>query len=262
MCNNVFVFMPSKSWARHIYKTVRFIKRLRQINTFSDRRYEYNCSYCGGETGTRDHVPSKVFLDKPYPENMPVVPACDVCNQDFSLDEEYVACLIESAKWGDTEIDKIKRENIKKIFRKRPSIQKRIAESRFEENGNIHFRIEADRLEKVITKLAKGHAKFEYSQPQFEKPNHIWYGTLGSLNQAQLKEFLAIENRTIDKAPEIGSRAFHRVFATTEDFIVQEKWINVQDRNYCYLTEEFWNGKKVKIIISEFLAIEAAWIDE
>ena len=61
---------------------------------------------------TKDHVPSKILLDEPYPEHLPVVPACQICNRGFSSDEAYVACLIESAKWGTTEIDQIKREKI------------------------------------------------------------------------------------------------------------------------------------------------------
>lgn len=60
---------------------------------FVDKRLTGICVYCGGEPSTRDHVPSKVFLDEPYPENnLPVVPACETCNNSFSLDEE-VCCL-------------------------------------------------------------------------------------------------------------------------------------------------------------------------
>lgn len=172
---------------------------MRQINTFSDRRYEYNCSYCGGDTGTKDHVPSKVFLDEPYPENISVVPACDKCNQDFSLDEEYIACLVECVKWGSTEVEKIKREKIKRIFTQKPLLQKRIEESKFEKAGIIHFKVDEKRLRKVIIKLVKGHAKFEYSQPQFEEPQHLWIATLESLNQESLNRFLSIENPNIDK---------------------------------------------------------------
>lgn len=231
---------------------------MRQIKTFSDERYEYNCSYCGGETGTRDHIPSKVFLDEPYPENLPVVPACDICNQDFSLHEEYIACLIESAKGGTTEIDKLKREKIKRIFKQKPLLQKRIEESKFEENGIIYFKAEEERLRKVIVKLVKGHAKFEYSQPQFEEPQHLWANALGSLTQEQLNDFLSVKKSAIDKVPEIGSRAFHRVLIS-EQFIVQEKWIEVQERNYSYLTEDLGDSIRVKLIIRMFLAVEAIW---
>ena len=57
------------------------------------------CCYCGAWADTVDHVPSKVFMDKPYPENLPVVPCCKKCNREFSLDEEYVTVLLECVRW-------------------------------------------------------------------------------------------------------------------------------------------------------------------
>ena len=60
---------------------------------------ERMCCYCGDFADTVDHVPSKVFLEKPYPENLPVVPCCKKCNERFSLDEEYVAVLLECVRW-------------------------------------------------------------------------------------------------------------------------------------------------------------------
>ena len=56
---------------------------------------------------TRDHIPSRSLLDQPYPENLPVIGSCQVCNQGFSKDEEYVVCLIEAALAGSTDPDKI-----------------------------------------------------------------------------------------------------------------------------------------------------------
>lgn len=62
---------------------------MKQIPNYGDIRQIQTCVYSGGGTETRDHVPSKVLLEKPYPENLPIVPACDTCNQSFSSDEEY-----------------------------------------------------------------------------------------------------------------------------------------------------------------------------
>lgn len=77
-----------------------------------DKRLLKSCIYCGGSPDTRDHVPSKVFLDKPYPDNLPVVACCLDCNRSFSLDEEYVACFIECVIAGSTSPDAIQRERI------------------------------------------------------------------------------------------------------------------------------------------------------
>jgi len=83
-----------------------------QIKTFSDQRLDGHCIYCGNKPDSRDHVPSKVFLDRPFPENLPVVAACTECNQNFSLDEEYVACLLECTLCGTTEPKLLKRGKI------------------------------------------------------------------------------------------------------------------------------------------------------
>ncbi len=211
---------------------------------------------------TRDHVPSKVLLDRPFPENLPVVLSCYSCNQDFSLDEEYFACIIECMKHKTTEPENLSREKVKQIFKKSKLLKQRIEESKVESKENVLFQIEADRFEKVITKLAKGHVKYEFGEPQINKPNYIEYIPLANLNNEQLDRFLEVENSSIEVAPEIGSRAFNRVFATNEEELVQEKWIEVQKGSYSYLIEEFWNGKKVKFVISEFLAVEVGWIDD
>ena len=78
----------------------------------SDERLDLICSYCGiNNPDTRDHVPSKILLDQPYPENLPVVPCCSKCNRSFSLDEEYVACLLEciGSNMKHTKLTKVKK---------------------------------------------------------------------------------------------------------------------------------------------------------
>lgn len=47
--------------------------------TFSRKGVHY-CIYCGNVSDTREHVPSKVFLSKPYPDDLPVLPLYKRCN--------------------------------------------------------------------------------------------------------------------------------------------------------------------------------------
>jgi len=68
---------------------------MEQFLNYGDQRNEGWCIHCGGVDETRDHVPSRILLDEPYPTNLPVVAACQRCNLGCSLDEEYVACLLE-----------------------------------------------------------------------------------------------------------------------------------------------------------------------
>ena len=80
---------------------------MKQYDVSIDSRVEELCVYCGEPATTRDHVPSKAFLDKPYPDNIPVVPCCSNCNNQFSKDEEYFACVLECLKCNSTDITKL-----------------------------------------------------------------------------------------------------------------------------------------------------------
>jgi len=53
------------------------------------------CVYCGADKDlTVDHVPPKLLLTHPYPENLITVPACFPCNQSFQKDDEYMRTLL------------------------------------------------------------------------------------------------------------------------------------------------------------------------
>ena len=56
---------------------------------FVDERLIGMCSYCGREPETRDHVPSRILLDDPFPPNLPVVEACRTCNESFYVVVQY-----------------------------------------------------------------------------------------------------------------------------------------------------------------------------
>jgi len=75
---------------------------MRQRINFGDKRQIAHCVYCGKGIETREHTPPKVLLDVPYPENLPVIQACEICNQGYSLDEEYFACLIDKKMGSGT----------------------------------------------------------------------------------------------------------------------------------------------------------------
>jgi len=70
---------------------------------FIDERHTGMCVYCGTHPDTRDHFPSKVLLDEPYPPELPVVRACEKCNASFSLDEQYLACFLDCVIRGGAE---------------------------------------------------------------------------------------------------------------------------------------------------------------
>lgn len=229
---------------------------MRQIRTFSDQRLDNMCSYCGEFPDTRDHVPSRILLDEPYPENLPVVPCCLKCNQDFSLDEEYFACAIECILYGTTEIEKLNRKKVKAILSQKETLRQRIENAFVQHEGNKLFQIEESRMKNVIIKLAKGHAKYENSEPQFEYPTNIWIKPLLTMTSEETDIFFATS--TYDKAPEVGSRALQNLIIDSNNN-VHSHWTTVQENNYEYAVSVGLGILTVKIVIWNYLAVQVIW---
>src|SRR5438477_8522100 len=62
------------------------------------RNWHRTCAYCGkARKLTMDHVPPKVLLAKPFPVNLPTLPACHDCNQSFKKDDEYTPACVPKA---------------------------------------------------------------------------------------------------------------------------------------------------------------------
>jgi hypothetical protein len=52
------------------------------------------CLYCNREVAdTIDHIPSKLLLAKPFPDNLLTVPSCLRCNSSFQKDDEYTRVI-------------------------------------------------------------------------------------------------------------------------------------------------------------------------
>jgi hypothetical protein len=137
---------------------------LEQIPNYGDQRNVDWCVYCGGAVETRDHLPSRILLDKPYPTNLPAVPACQACNGGFSLDEEYVACVLECVLAGSA-YEAFERPKIAKVLERKPKLAALIEQGRQQDGERSVFAIDTSRVRNVILKLARGHMAFEMNEP-------------------------------------------------------------------------------------------------
>jgi len=200
-------------------------------------------------------MPSRVFLDKPYPEHLPVVPACADCNAGFSLDEQYVACLIECSMCGSADPAAVKRDKIARILRDTPALAARIAAARRETADGVTFAVEFDRVRNVVLKLARGHAAFELNEPQFSEPANVGIAPLAVIPAEDRERFEQPPAQLIWS--EVGSRAMHRLAGSFPDGDSMG-WIVVQPRRYRYLTA-MGPGVTVRMVFSEFLAAEVLW---
>jgi len=224
-----------------------------QVQNYGDVRQTAFCAYCGGPTETRDHVPSKVLLDEPYPTNLPVVPACQKCNQGFSQDEEYFACLLGCVLAGSADAYCIERKKIRKILERKPALASRLSQACQEVNGRPFFNVETERVMNVALKLARGHAAFELNEPQLDNPSNLDILPFTFMTSGVRRDFEAPPDSSI--WPEVGSRAMQRLVVNEPG---TSSWIIVQPGKYRYLTS-VGNGVVVRIVFSEYLACQVAW---
>lgn len=240
------------------------------LNDYADARLLDGCMFCDSPIGylTRDHVPSRVLLDRPFPANLPVVDACETCNNGFSLDEEYLACLIDSVVSGTTDPEMLSRDVVKRIMRDRPALRERIERSRHVIDQRVHFAPEAVRVDNVIRKLARGHAAFELSTPLRRDPDVLEWWALPSMSRRHLEAFDAAHVHGL--IGEVGSRSTQRIMVVTTTLksatgemvtapLFVSDWIEVQEGRYRYLATDDAGGSTIKIVIGEYLACEVRW---
>jgi hypothetical protein len=229
---------------------------VRQLRSFGDEREVLSCVYCGdGPIESRDHVPSRVLLDEPYPENLPVVPACAACNHGFSQDEEYIACQVECVLAGTTDPNVMSRPKVARILRERPALAARIAAARTVEQGGTVFAVEDARVRKVVLKLARGHAAFELHTPQTEEPSTFAAVPLVTWTDAERRSFEC--GPPTNMWPEVGSRAMQRL--VEGDGVSPGGWVVAQPGRYRHLAVATEAGPIVRIVLSEYLACEVRW---
>jgi hypothetical protein len=239
-----------------------------QLKDFADSRLINGCVYCGGLDETRDHVPSRVFLDPPFPDNLPVVPACWACNNSFSRDEEYVACLIESAVAGSTDPSRIRRPRVADMLRRSPALGARIEAGKYRDNGQLAFGVDTARVLSVVLKLARGHAAYELSSPCRKEPTWVRCWPMCVMTDEQRDSFDA--SHVTHLLGEIGSRGIQRMLLTQLTLmsatgelssvgVLINDWIEVQDGRYRYLAIDEGAEIRIKIVIGDYLACEVSW---
>ena len=137
------------------------------------------------------------------------VTACSKCNQRFSLNEEYLAYLIECIIVGSTNPRDLKRDKIKRILSRKPALSACISRARQKTDEGIFFEVEYNRIQNVVMKLGRGHAVFENSQQQLEDPSSVFIKLLPLMTASEMTSYKTI-SKGLSRWPEIGSRGFQR----------------------------------------------------
>ncbi len=233
-----------------------------QIGEFGDERQKSWCIHCGkwieASDTTRDHVPSKSLLLKPYPKNLPVVPVCKPCNEGFSLDEQYLTAFLGCTLTGSTDPEDQRNPRVKRILKTRAKLRTRIERAKSEYKTidgetRIEWKPEAERINRVILKNARGHLFYEYGEPMLAEPDHVWSAPLEIFQAKERANFESIASGGL--FPEVGSRMMTRMF-TGQD--LSGDWVVVQDGAYRYsVTQQ--GAMLVRSVLFEYLATRVLW---
>ena len=230
------------------------------IEPFSDFRHDLNCVQCGapkdGRPFTRDHLPTKSLLDRPFPSDLPTLDTCGECNNRLSRDEEYLKVLL-ACIFGDTcEPDKLSDEKVGRALSRNGSLlaEMRKARKTYRTMGGenrVLWQPDVARLVSPLLKNARGHFAYELAEHPEGDPSAIGVSPLQNLDQETREAF---ETVSIGAGwPEVGSRMMDRL-ASGRD--LSSGWIVVQPSVYRYAIHEY---QAVRIVVREYLAFEAFW---
>lgn len=220
---------------------------MKDYQTFSDKRLDGSCYSCGSsEASTRDHVPPKALLDKPFPF-LAVVPSCEPCNRGFSLDEEYVVCAIEVAACGSPDPTQFVRERVARAVQRSPALATRLNEE-FRAEPSLGIQPDWRRFERVFQKVSRGLLLYETSTHAADRDLHLHFTAFDDVQHTLWDQ---IEDSDTTLLPEVGSRQLHRMFvnplpATT-----------VQPGRFEFACSTALGGHRIRMAVRNTLVVDA-----
>lgn len=216
-----------------------------------DERIAHSCCYCGSMQGpfTRDHVPAKVFLDAPYPDNLIVVPSCEKCNNGKSMDEEYCACIFEMFECGFVDDDMFERPKIARIVKHRPAFRKMLKEAfKFAPKKGVWVEYDKARICNVSANTAKGIVRYEGGFNVSEMRPSTFF--IERQSQEALAEFESVWKLRHEMYPEVGSRLLRRIVEKQE---AVPKWKIVQPGRFRYAVCQHRTCFEVRLVFRELV---------
>lgn len=182
--------------------------------TFSHKGIHY-CVYCGKRSHTREHAPSRVFLNKPYPEDdLPVLPSCERCNNGFSNDELYTEVYIASMKYLSGYADSLSEHNQEHMYLNTAFLDAQNDLSKYYNGESISTN---GKVVRILTKLAVCHMVYELSEGYCVdnaciEPTSVSYSFAFDMSADEKKQYDNFIFMNDKQVPEIGSRVFDKIF--------------------------------------------------
>ncbi len=238
-----------------------------------ERKTYMECIFCGVESNTREHAPSKVFISEPLPTDLPTVPSCRKCNNSYASDELYTAVLIKllRKRYDNYELTAV---DLKRLNTKEGQDAFQFIENYGDKLGYIDNK----RLERVLIKLARSHAVYELftcyeynsSDPKYDI--NLFYDYKPFMEESIKEEIDSIVLMNDKILPEMGANLYQRIYCAEpispslnnngKDSIISFLlWNEINDGEYRY-TSYIEDGKYVvKIVIQDFVYAKIIFSD-
>lgn len=194
-------------------------------------------------------------MDRPYPENLPVVPSCLGCNSMTSADEEYVAAALEVIACESADLAELERRQIAKSLNRNVSLLERLRSAATLGSGGLTLQLEQDRFERVFGKIARGLWRFDGGEPTGLLNDKVRYSQYRQMTKPEVDAFCRL---TPSLLPEVGSRMLSRL---VEDNRMWNSWQCLQEFRFSYAIETSGPVSRVKMIARGVLCIEVALED-
>lgn len=237
---------------------------VRQQTPAADQRLESWCYSCGCflsiEDRTVEHVPARVFLDRPFPENLATVYACRDCNNGTSADELYFACLLEVVAADSVDHAVLERRRIGRSLEQHPELVASLRDALAGGPSVWQAERPLKSLAAVATKIARGHLMFDLADPRYDAPRRMRWFRLDEVSAPEAQAFDDWDDRASTAPmflPEVGSRALSRMFDEREEDR-EPDWITVQEDRYRY-SYRVTRDPAVRFVLRGYLACEVSW---
>ena len=230
------------------------------VPDFSHSGLKAWCIFCrtalSNQNASKEHVPSKVFLQKPYPENLGVIYTCSSCNNRFSLDEEYSAVVVSVMKSGNCDPKRQAISTASKIMERKSKLTSSLRSGfvqHYAPSGKVYtkFSFNKDRLDNVIQKNARTIALYEVGEGYLSDNATVTWWTANQIGKEERIEFEFIDDP--DSFPEVGCRMLFRLIEAKD---MVNGWVAVQPDIFRYALS--WSSEflKIRMVFSEFLFAE------
>ena len=196
-----------------------------------NRRRGLTCIYCGQRANSSDHVPAKLLLKTPYPNNYRTVPACQKCNGGHSKDEEYFRVILGMSSFDPQLMDEnVDGGYIDRILTRSPLLDERVTSSlSVDEDGRVYMKPELERMERVCKKLACGIFALRYGAGRLLSSFEVKLVQHGSSDPPQ--ELIA----AMHYAPGLRAKRWTTVQRGSFSFLLAKGWLVSDPPIWCFL---------------------------